>query len=83
MIALVAAATQDMGTTGAQALRQVLASFAQRNVHVAVSRTSLPLCDLIQRYHLYESIGEDKIYATSRRAMAACRSQRNQLREEI
>jgi len=50
-------AVHDMDTTGAEAVRQVLAMLAKRDVTFAVSRCSTPLQSILKDYGLLDEIG--------------------------
>jgi high affinity sulfate transporter 1 len=63
----------DIDTSGAEVLHQVLSGLADRGVTVALSRANPDLLDLLQRYHLLESIADEHIYPTNRHALAAYR----------
>jgi SulP family sulfate permease len=65
----------DIDTSGAEVLHQVLSRLADRGVTVAISRPNPELLDLLKRYHLLESIGDDHIYPTNRHAVAAYRDE--------
>jgi MFS superfamily sulfate permease-like transporter len=65
----------DIDTSGAEVLHELLSRLADRGVTVAISRASPDLLDLLQRYHLLESIGDHHIYPTNRHALAAYRDE--------
>jgi MFS superfamily sulfate permease-like transporter len=65
----------DVDTSGAEVLHQVLSGLADRGVTVAISRGNPELLDLLKRYHLLESIGDEHIYPTNRNALAAFRQE--------
>jgi SulP family sulfate permease len=64
-------AIHDMDTTGEEAMRQVLAMLAQRDVTFAVSRCSKPLQSILKDYGLLDEIGRQRLYDTNRDAVAA------------
>jgi SulP family sulfate permease len=72
-LVLDAQAMVDIDTSGAEVLHQVLSRSADRGVTVAISRANPELLDLLKRYHLFESIGDEHIYPTNRHAIAAYR----------
>ncbi len=73
-----AEAMSDIDTTGAEVLHQVLTLLANRGVTFAVARANPQLPPLLQRYHLLELIGENRLYPTNRHAVAALRQERDQ-----
>ncbi len=77
-----AQAMNDIDTTGAEALHQVLAWLANRGVTVALSRANQPTAALLGRYHLLELIGEERLYPTNRHAIAAFRQETGQATPE-
>jgi len=77
-----AQAMNDIDTTGAEALHQVLAWLANRGVTVALSRANQPTAALLARYHLLELIGENRLYPTNRHAIAAFRRETGETRAE-
>ena len=68
-----AQAMNDMDTTGAETLHQVLQWLKGRGVNLSVSRASPSATALLSRYHLVELIGENRLYPTNRLAIAAFR----------
>jgi SulP family sulfate permease len=70
-----AEAMSDIDTTGAEVLHQVLSLLANRGVTFAVARANPRLPHLLRRYRLLESIGENRLYPTNRRAVAALRQE--------
>jgi SulP family sulfate permease len=70
-------AIHDMDTTGAEAMRQVLAALAERDVTFAISRCSPPLQSILKDYGLLDEIGKHRFYATNRDAVAAFRRERS------
>jgi MFS superfamily sulfate permease-like transporter len=68
-------AVNDMDTTGAETLHQVLRWLADRNVSVAVSRANPGTTALLRHYHLLELIGDNRLYPTNRHALAAFRQE--------
>jgi SulP family sulfate permease len=66
-------AIHDMDTTGAEALRQVLATLADRDVTFAITRVTSPLMSVLKDDGLLEEIGEQQFYDTNRDAIAAFR----------
>ena len=81
-LVLDAKAMNDMDTTGAEALHQVLTWLAKRGVTVALSRANQPTSALLAHYHLLELIGEDRLYPTNRHAIAAFRKEIGQATPE-
>jgi len=65
-----ASAVVDIDATGAEILRQVLATLAERKVTFAISRAHAPLQSVLKDYGLLDEIGSDRIYATNRDAVA-------------
>jgi SulP family sulfate permease len=74
-----AEAMSDIDTTGAEVLHQVLTLLANRDVTFAVARANPQLPPLLQRYHLLELIGENRLYPTNRHAVAALCQERGQI----
>ena len=68
-----AEAMNDIDTTGAEVLHQVLTWLGNRGVTVALSRANQPTSAWLARYHLLELIGENRLYPTNRHAIAAFR----------
>jgi MFS superfamily sulfate permease-like transporter len=68
----------DMDTTGAETMHQVLTWLAGRGVSVAVSRANPSTTALFRHYHLLELIGEKRLYPTNRHAIAAFRREMGQ-----
>jgi MFS superfamily sulfate permease-like transporter len=68
----------DIDTTGAEVLHQVLTWLANRGVTVALSRANQPTSACLARYHLLELIGENRLYPTNRHAIAAFRRETGQ-----
>jgi high affinity sulfate transporter 1 len=68
----------DMDTTGAETMHQVLTWLAGRGVSVAVSRANPSTATLLRHYHLLELIGENRMYPTNRHAIAAFRRETGQ-----
>jgi SulP family sulfate permease len=66
-------AIHDMDTTGAGALRQVLAMLAERDVTFAITRVTTPLMSVLKDDGLLDEIGEQRLYDTNRDAVAAFR----------
>jgi hypothetical protein len=62
-----------MDTTGAEALRQVMATLAESKATFSISRASTPLESVMKGYGLIDEIGSDRIYDTNRKAVAAFR----------
>jgi SulP family sulfate permease len=77
-----AQAMNDIDTTGAEALHQVLAWLGNRGVTVALSRANQPTAALLGRYHLLELIGEKRLYPSNRHAIAAFRREAGQAKPE-
>jgi MFS superfamily sulfate permease-like transporter len=73
-----AEAMNDIDTTGAEVLHQVLTWLANRGVTVALSRANQPTSAWLARYHLLELIGENRLYPTNRHAIAAFRRETGQ-----
>jgi high affinity sulfate transporter 1 len=65
----------DIDTSGAEVLHQVLSGLTDRGATVAISRANPELLDLLKRYHLLESIGDEHIFPTNRHALAAFRQE--------
>jgi len=70
-----AEAILDIDTTGAATLRQVLSLLSKHGVTFAMSRPSPRLSRVLKHYHLMELIGENRMYSTNRRAVAAYQQQ--------
>jgi high affinity sulfate transporter 1 len=68
----------DMDTTGAETMHQVLTWLAGLGVSVAVSRANPSTTALFRQYHLLELIGENRLYPTNRHAIAAFRKETGQ-----
>jgi high affinity sulfate transporter 1 len=77
-----AQAMNDIDTTGAEALHQVLGWLGHRGVTVGLSRANQPTAALLGRYHLLELIGENRLYPTNRHAIAAFRRETGETSEE-
>ncbi len=77
-LVLDAQAMNDIDTTGAEALHQVLQRLKDRGVSVAVSRANPSTTALLAHYHCVERIGENRLYPTNRHAMAAFRQETGQ-----
>jgi len=73
-----AQAMNDIDTTGAETLHQVLQWLKGRGVSVSVSRANPSASALLARYHLMELIGENRLYPTNRHALAAFRQETGQ-----
>jgi len=71
-----AEAMNDMDTTGAETMHQVLTWLAKRGVTVAVSRANPSTTELLRHYHLLELIGENRLYPTNRHTISAFREER-------
>lgn len=71
-----AQAMNDIDTTGAETLHQVLQWLNGRGVSVAISRANPSATALLRRYHLLELIGENRLYPTNRQAIAAFRREK-------
>jgi len=65
----------DIDTTGAETLHQVLKLLSKHGIAFAMSRPSPRLSKVLRHYHLLELIGEDRLYSTNRRAVAAYHQQ--------
>ena len=71
-----AEAIADIDTTGSEVLHQVLELMAHRGVTFALSRANANLPPLLERYHLLDVIGKNRLYPTNRHAVAAlCQEQ--------
>jgi high affinity sulfate transporter 1 len=70
-VVLDASAISDIDTSGAEALRQLIARLRQQQVTFAISRARPPVPALLERYGLLEQLGPGRIFATSRAAAAA------------
>jgi high affinity sulfate transporter 1 len=77
-----AEAMNDMDTTGAETMHQVLTWLTKRGVTVAVSRANKPTAALLAQYHLLKIIGENRLYPTNRHAIAAFRRETGQATPE-
>ncbi len=66
-----AEAINDIDTTGAEALAQVIEVMHEQGIRVAISRAYAPLPQLLARYGLLATIGEENLYETNRAAVAA------------
>jgi MFS superfamily sulfate permease-like transporter len=73
-----AQAMNDIDTTGAETLHQVLQWLKGRGVSLSVSRANPSTSALLGRYHLMELIGENRLYPTNRHALAAFRQETGQ-----
>jgi len=69
-------AIHDMDTTGAGALRKVMATLADRDVAFAISRAPTPLQSVLKDYGLFDEIGSQRFYLSNRDAVAAFRRER-------
>jgi SulP family sulfate permease len=70
-------AIHDMDTTGEEAMRQVLAMLAERDVTFAITRASTPLQSILKDYGLLDEIGRERLYDTNRAAVAAFRREQS------
>ena len=77
-----AQAMNDIDTTGAETLHQVLQWLKGRGVSVSVSRANPSTTALLAHYHLLELIGENRMYPTNRHAIAAFRQETGQVTPE-
>lgn len=68
----------DMDTTGAETLHQVLSWLAKRGVTIALSRANPSTTALLKNYNLLELIGETRLYPTNRHAIEAFRKEAGQ-----
>ena len=68
-----AQAMNDIDTTGAETLHQVLQRLKGRGVSVSVTRANPATTALLAHYHCLERIGENRTYPTNRHAIAAFR----------
>jgi high affinity sulfate transporter 1 len=75
-------AMNDMDTTGAETMHQVLKWLADRGVSVAISRANPSTTALLSHYHLLELIGNNRLYPTNRHAIAAFRKETGQAMPE-
>ncbi|NLI80329.1 MAG: SulP family inorganic anion transporter [Deltaproteobacteria bacterium] len=71
-------AVNDMDTTGAETLHQVLEWLKGRGVSVSISSANPSISALLAHYHCLERIGENRLYPTNRHAMAAFRQETGQ-----
>ena len=71
-------AMNDMDTTGAETMHQVLTGLVGRGVSVAASRANPSTTALFRHYHLLELIGEKRLYPTNRHVIAAFRKETGQ-----
>jgi sulfate permease, SulP family len=70
-----AGAMNDIDTTGAETMHQVLKWLGSRGVTIAVSRANQPTAALLAKYHLLKILGENRMYPTNRHAIAAFRDE--------
>jgi MFS superfamily sulfate permease-like transporter len=70
-----AQAMNDIDTTGAETLHQVLQRLQSRGVSVSVTRANPATTSLLAHYHCLERIGENRLYPTNRHAIAAFRQE--------
>jgi high affinity sulfate transporter 1 len=63
----------DIDTTGAQALEQLIELLHKQGITFAVVRMHKPLREWLERYELMEKIDERRLYDTNRDAVAAYR----------
>ena len=70
-------AIHDMDTTGEEAMRQVLAMLAERDVTFAITRAYTPLQSILKDYGLLDEIGRERLYDTNRDAVAAFRREQS------
>lgn len=68
-----AQAIVDVDTTGAGALRQVIALLEKQTITFAISRASQPFCAWLEQYDLMERIHADRFFPTNRHAAQAFR----------
>jgi SulP family sulfate permease len=73
-----AEAMVDIDTSGEEVLHQVLTWLAKRGATVVVSRANQPTISLLEKYHLLELIGENRLYPTNRHAIEAFRREERQ-----
>jgi MFS superfamily sulfate permease-like transporter len=66
-------AVSDIDPTAASALAEGIATAASQEVLIAFSRVRQPIERLLDTYGLLETIGQDRIFATNRAAVAAFR----------
>ena len=71
-------AVNDIDTTGAEVLHQVLTWLKTKGVTIVLSRTSPNVANLLAHYHLLDLIGETRLYPTNRHAIAAYRHEHGQ-----
>lgn len=71
--ALDAESINDIDTTGAQALEQVIELLHKRGITFVLVRAHEPVRELLHRYDLLEKIDERRLYATNRDAIEAFR----------
>jgi sulfate permease, SulP family len=60
----------DVDTTGADALRQVIDLLKKRGITFGVSRLAAPIRAQLATYEILDQIGEDKLYRTNEQAAA-------------
>lgn len=63
--------SDDIDTTGREALLQTLELLKRKNITFGLSRAHHPLPELLERYELMERIGRDKLFITNRDAVEA------------
>ena len=66
-----AEAIEDIDTTGAEAMNEVMNLLEKKQTTFAITRATDPIPDLLRRYELMERIGEEHVFATNRDAANA------------
>ena len=74
-LVLDAEAIVDVDTTGAEVLHQVLIWLKSKGVTIALSRTNRTTAALLERYHLRNLIGANRLYPSNHHAIAAFRQE--------
>ncbi len=64
-----AEAINDIDTTGAEALEQLVERGKEHGFQLAISRAYEPLPELLRRYGLMEHIGEENLFLSNREAI--------------
>ncbi|MGA8240197.1 MAG: sodium-independent anion transporter [Desulfobacterales bacterium] len=76
-------AMNDIDTTGAETMHQVLTWLTKRGVTFALSRANQSTTALLSRYHLLELIRKNRLYPTNCHAIAVCRRETEQAEPEV
>lgn len=66
-----AEAINDIDTTGAETLGQVIDELQGHDIIFAIARASAPVPELLERYELLDKIGKQRLYTTNRDAIEA------------